>query len=815
MLDVTILTENKSGIAYNKALHYKKLFEKINTVTEGKVLIASNFTCYGFKENKDVDLLIIGEVVSGYLRYDLIHDHTSNLKSSTFINSFCFTIKIIDPLKYEFDVENNDIYIQKDGCNVFNISEASSNIKNNVKHFLNSTTDSNLYICDLILLDTNKGKNKYSKNFNTIRNKSELNIIFQKILDSGFKANKVFSKKTNKESFRVNIAKQLDLEKIEKSLDTFSLIKKHCGALTKKKINEITKKVLAEQKYAKSIGKMPVIIRGSAGSGKTTLMLRIAEDLYRKGYSSLFLTFNQSLVKDLTRLLSIAGISNTLPNNKIQTDSLDSFIYNSLYHKLGISTIINYDEIKRIEKVINNDKSYLENSFISLLQNNVQTFHTLKKSIQKELVNNKNKKKLLDTLDAIQYKLDNTNTPLSFEDLERPLKEYLDLRKQRLIDDIKSKIYLKRLSKIKEEIYKFLNNDYSLITNKPIQDQCELLEILLNSSQDTDCSSNSVIDLTPLIKQHQKYIKNIKQQWGYLLIDEAQDWNPIEREIIYTIFGHKRIIISDGLQQQLVKSQKYLDWTSFKQQKIPTHPFSLNKSFRQKINLSNFQNSFAKHFNINWNIKSDDRLQKGRIIISTLSFSKAMYHSLQEVGKRHDCDHHDSIIFLAPHTLTDKVKNELALLNNDNDVILEDTIDQRRFKYKIEWETEWETKIWDGTEVIDNYESKKPLPLPKNGEHRVYNYESCRGLEAWTSVCLDMDVFYSNKVAHYRKDDTTNALFEDHASSARKYAANWCLIAMSRAVDTLFISIENKNSEFATILREITRDMGESVKWIE
>lgn len=37
--------------------------------------------------------------------------------------------------------------------------------------------------------------------------------------------------------------------------------------------------------------------------------------------------------------------------------------------------------------------------------------------------------------------------------------------------------------------------------------------------------------------------------WDLLLIDESQDWPATERDLIYQLYGPKKVIIADGVDQ--------------------------------------------------------------------------------------------------------------------------------------------------------------------------------------------------------------------------------------------------------------------------
>ncbi len=48
--------------------------------------------------------------------------------------------------------------------------------------------------------------------------------------------------------------------------------------------------------------------------------------------------------------------------------------------------------------------------------------------------------------------------------------------------------------------------------------------------------------------------------WDYILIDEAQDWSNLERDIVLKMFDKDKIIVADG-GQQFVRGIDVCDWS--------------------------------------------------------------------------------------------------------------------------------------------------------------------------------------------------------------------------------------------------------------
>lgn len=76
------------------------------------------------------------------------------------------------------------------------------------------------------------------------------------------------------------------------------------SALNKVRVQRITERYARDQQFYQAVGKKLLVFQGKAGTGKTSFMVRLANDLARQGKRSLFLTFNHSLRVELLTLLN-------------------------------------------------------------------------------------------------------------------------------------------------------------------------------------------------------------------------------------------------------------------------------------------------------------------------------------------------------------------------------------------------------------------------------------------------------------------------------------------------------------------------------
>ena len=99
--------------------------------------------------------------------------------------------------------------------------------------------------------------------------------------------------------------------------------------------------------------------------------------------------------------------------------------------------------------------------------------------------------------------------------------------------------------------------------------------------------------------------------------------------------------------------------------------------------------------------------------------------------------------------------------------------------------------------------------------HELLQYESCRGLEGWTVVCLELDEFMRYKFETFEEVDTGELALETFEEKRERFVNLWTLIPLTRAIDTLIITIKNPASKIAKVLNEIYLKNPDNIEWIE
>lgn len=279
--------------------------------------------------------------------------------------------------------------------------------------------------------------------------------------------------------------------------------------------------------------------------------------------------------------------------------------------------------------------------------------------------------------------------------------------------------------------------------------------------------------------------------WGCVLIDEAQDFSEAERDILVKIYGSKNIVVADGT-DQLVRAKSYCDWPKNENRNI----IKLKECLRQKSNLVDFVNNYAKKCGMDqFLLKSAKQMTGGKIIITTKPYINSGLH-LEELEKNKQAGNSNyDYLFLTPPQMVSKV-----------DI---DGLQHRAFSLLHTFKQNG-IELWDGTST--DLRTEYPVNLK---ECRIVQYDSCRGLEGWTVVCLSFDKFIEYKANSFNYEtDVDNFRLETPEAQRKRYINSWALIPMTRAIDTLIITLEDKDSETGIILKRLYNEHPDYISWI-
>ena len=213
---------------------------------------------------------------------------------------------------------------------------------------------------------------------------------------------------------------------------------------------------------------------------------------------------------------------------------------------------------------------------------------------------------------------------------------------------------------------------------------------------------------------------------------------------------------------------------------------------RQKRNLVRFINHYSEILDhASTKVHPSDELVGGKIILikdsdKLFGIIKNEKNNLIKAGN----EAYD-MLFITPPSLV-----------NDKD-------GYRCFKLLGEFERN-NILLWDGTNDDNRLEFSVDM-----SESRIVQYESSRGLEGWTVCCLNYDEFMQIKERQFDPNTEGNALFLQSAEETKKkYLLNWALLPMTRAIDTLIITLKDDNNTYSESLLRLAEQHPDYVRII-
>lgn len=288
-------------------------------------------------------------------------------------------------------------------------------------------------------------------------------------------------------------------------------------------------------------------------------------------------------------------------------------------------------------------------------------------------------------------------------------------------------------------------------------------------------------DIDELMQSHR-----LKFSWDYVFVDEGQDFPDDERDILYHLYSTRKFAIADGV-DQLIRSQVVADWRA----NVPdseVHPVPLRTCLRMKSELTHFIGALAGEFGLQqaeW--VANDHVPGGRIII--VEGAKALTEKSQFetwINQTRQAGNEPvDMLFCVPPSMIKQPSSEKEPVHS---------IIGQQFE-------DWGWKAWDGAA----YAIRGTYPTDNN-ELRVVQYDSCRGLEGWTTVLLALDDFYRYKLNQL----TVSAGSGDNP---KIQAARWLMIPLTRAMDTLVIHITEQASPVRDALEAISAQFTDVVEW--
>lgn len=252
--------------------------------------------------------------------------------------------------------------------------------------------------------------------------------------------------------------------------------------------------------------------------------------------------------------------------------------------------------------------------------------------------------------------------------------------------------------------------------------------------------------------------------WKTILIDESQDWYKGEKDVLYKLFGAENCVIAYG-SHQLIRNTEGLNWYDGA---IDLQLLNLKTSYRQKSNLCHYIKNISSRLELKDDIVINNQLNGGDIHIYNKNMSINDYNY-----------HFDYCVNICKNAGYD-----ILLLVNHND------------NY-INILKEGGILLHDGTK--ESNKMKKPEDMDAC---RVFNYQSCRGLEGWIVIANNLDSYLEQVAINTTEPEPGLSL----AETKRKAVAQWLYMILSRPIDRLVITLNNSTTEYSQLILKAAND---------
>ncbi len=740
----------------------------------------------------------------------IVKDEKGNyyrLSNGAYIHNLIIPVKFINEFYDEkLLVENGEIF---DKSTVLDNKEFTQNSCAAFREYLKNKCgleDGKLNLFPIVLIKQ-KDRSEYLKN-HILAERLTFDLILKYLGSSKLDFfNSYFPWKSNYELSAVQIKRIVD----QASLDS------EYGYLTQKKLERITKNIVRESNLSPYIGKNLVLIEGKAGSGKSSELVQLMIRSLKSDKNTLYLTYNKLLVYDIAKLVkSFANNYNDTdkPLREYSVKTIHSFFFkicrdNNLLKVLSekrINEVI--DELKiKMRKIFDflsnfsiteaeDYKIIMEEIQLSSLAIEIKEFGINFVKYAYSICSKKDKLPSLRDL-SISY----------FKKAENALKEVTS-----------NEIFLTDYYNVLENLKLLLDNSDQFYDDYNIGAKVSLFETekeVLNEKY-IETEDNKTIFTKAGFKEYNNRRFGGHKRNRLIFVDEGQDCADIERDILFRIFGTNNIVIASGGVEQLIRHKKLCNWTVSDKGKVPFKgSVKKTKSFRMKKSVSDLCNFIAEYFDLPYKITCEESDDEGEVVIdfrrqAVDNFRPILRQKFELFNVLGFTYYEGCMILLDSSSLRNdssddevidssesKGKSEKIFINEYNNIGYSRSKTRRDWRMISELET-YDYMFWDGTQ-----RNKDQLLLPSPNEIRTLYYESCRGLEAWSVFCFDIDVFFNVKC---NEDDADKFMLDDIFTNAesrkRKFAANWILMAMTRAMDTLYLQVNDINSELGQALNK-------------
>lgn len=594
------------------------------------------------------------------------------------------------------------------------------------------------------------------------------------------------------------------------------------GILTRKKLEAISRLVKNTERTLEAInagGKM-CLITGKAGSGKTLALARAMYQIARSGHHARFMTYNHMLEIDMKQTLRAMALKEQkegrrLDSSNITCQTLHSFFFD-LSARMDVLELVSQDRMKELQSVCSSRIALASSVLREYLVRHHGELPKDEKVVMAESgsatpVAVKDRKEVMRCLGSVIRNLHRTNDygdqQKRSQAVEDCFRNYEISRMSELANMAVRDVFFSDYFKVLEVLYAKIVQPEEFLYKKAHLSRKEFLEwvsdVNPNATDHELYADVSQADREQL-KQQIRSARN-KFNWSNtIFIDEGQDCNLYEKLIIQHLKGHENLVVASGGSDQLIRTSDQADWTlRFGGRHIDCEKIALGKqTHRQKSNIVNFANRVAALNGYPLGMDSDTELDGvGSIIVDARPASDGVIPAdivseLKENGNLLGYSQYESMLFLLPIRggyVSRKNLGRTVMIDEDDNVTEEDIFGSQTIGSEVN-----DIKMWKGVG-----DAKTSSAFPQHSEARFIYYESCRGLEACNLLCLDFDRFYEDKKNSREADRyilQNTDLFSSEEELRQRFATIWCTMALTRAIDTLYIKLKDPSSPFSQMI---------------
>ena len=541
--------------------------------------------------------------------------------------------------------------------------------------------------------------------------------------------------------------------------------------------------------------------------------MQILYEIVSQNKHARLLTYNNLLTIDIKQFLR--NMENIRSSNA-SIGTLHKFFYR-LSKNMRVQALLTWDRIEEVVTICKQRIDIGEQIIEYYLQSHeklpdIESYDSYETIIKEAIDNYAIKIETSDRYEVKRY----LEYVLRYPELtkENRTSQYLIDQRNSIEQDLGHKVFITDYNKVLETMYLMLDKTEDFYEKFHIKDRHDFLAII----KETDIVKKeiteeySVDDLTKFIEK----VTRTSKWSNSILIDEGQDCNIYEKLIIMKLRGAENLIVASGGKDQLIRKANEIDWHVAAGTPIPYEDIKLGrKTYRQKGNIVKFVNEFYGYYFKSESESESESLEPlqeldkaGNVIIDLRnSFPLDIIEEQRKRGEIMGCSPYESMMFLVPGIgFTTKTMYKSRTIDEDDNI---KSTEHSKNRHLVLPEIP-NVNIWNGT-----VESKGQLSLPSQDQTRCLYFDSCRGLEAWSVFCLNLDLFFyirKNSDESERYAIEQNELFTDKDILKRNYALLWCNMVFTRAIDTLYIRVENPLSEFSKNLIYIAERCGDAVQ---